>query len=198
MRQGSHWRRRWIAVIAAILILLTGFSRNFLGVHTPQDVSVGFAVAVIMICVVGAVQKKIDGNDKILDILTIVGVLAIVGAIIYITQKPSPMDYVDGVLLVDPAKMMNDSFKACGAFIGLMAGSYIERHYIRYEIPEGAKNLPILAFVGFMILFSWKVYFAPATIVAAFGGHWGNFIARCIMWFFAVAIWPVVIRKQCT
>lgn len=190
-------KRTYLAVICAVMIALTGFSRNFLGVHTPQDVIVGFTEAVIIICIVGAVQKKIDGNDKILDILSIVGVIAVIGVLIYITQKPYPMDYVDGELLVNPQKMMNDSFKACGAFTGFLAGSFIERHYIKYEIPTGSKNLPVLAFVGFLITFSWKEYIAPATVGAALGGHWGNFVARCILWFFVVAIWPVVIRKEC-
>lgn len=72
-------KRTWLAAICAGLIALTGFSRNFLGVHTPQDVLVGFTVAVIMICVVGAAQEKLDGNEKILDILTLIGVLAIIG-----------------------------------------------------------------------------------------------------------------------
>lgn len=194
------WQRKkhtYIAVISAVLLALTGFSRNYLGVHTPQDVVVGFTISVIIICIVGAVQKKIDGDDKILDILSIVGIIAVIGVLIYITQKSYPMDYVDGKLLVDPQKMMNDSFKACGAFIGFLAGSFVERHYIKYEIPTGSKNLPVLAFVGFMIVFSWKEYLAPATIVAALGGHWGNFVARCILWFFVVAIWPVVIKKEC-
>ena len=77
-----------------------------------------------------------------------------------------------------------------------MLGSYVERHYIRYEVPTGAKNLPILGFVGFLIAFSWKEYLAPATFVAALGGHWGNFVARFILWFFVVTVWPLVIRKE--
>ena len=182
-------------MICGRLIALTCFSSNFLGVHTPQDVIVGFSEALIIILFVGMAQKKINGDDKILDILSLVGVAAVIGTLIYIQVKPYPMDYADGALLVDPNKMMNDCFKACGAFLGFLAGSYIERHYIHYEIPEGAKNLPILGFVGFLIAFSWKEYFAPATIVAAFGGHWGNLIARCILWFFVVAVWPVFIRK---
>ena len=59
----------------------------------------------------------------------------------------------------------------------------------------GAKNLPILGFVGFMITFGWKEYFAPAILVTAFGGHWGNMAARFILWIFVVAVWPVCIRK---
>lgn len=188
-------RRKWVAVISAVMIALTGFSRNFLGVHTPQDVIVGFSEAVVIILLVGFVQNKIDGDNKKLDILSVLGIIAVVFALIYIQVKPYPMDYVDGVLLVDPNKMMNDCFKACGAFLGLIVGSFIERHYIHYEIPTGAKNLPILGFVGFIIVYSWKEFFAPATFVAAFGGHWGNLISRFILWFFAVAIWPMVITK---
>ena len=106
------------------------------------------------------------------------------------------MDYVDGELLVDPQKMMNDSFKACGAFTGIMIGSYIDRHYIRYEIPVGTSELPILTCVGAGIMMGWKEHFAPATVVAAFGDHWGNFIARLLMVIFALCIWPIVIRKM--
>ena len=191
----QYKKRKWLAVLCGVLLALTGFSRNFLGVHTPQDVIVGFSATLIIILIVGFVQPKIDGDDRKLDILSIAGVLGVIATIIYILVKPYPMDYVDGVLLVDPNKMMNDTFKACGAFTGLLAGSFVERHFIRYEIPTGAKNLPVLGFVGFMIAFSWKEYLAPATLVQAFGGHWGNFIARFIMWVFVVALWPLVIKK---
>lgn len=194
----AAWQRRkrtWLAVLCGVLIALTGFSRNFLGVHTPQDVIVGFSEALILILIIGAAQKKINGDERMLDILSLAGIAAVVCTIIYITMKPYPMDYVEGVLLVDPAKMMNDTFKACGAFLGLIIGSYVERHYVHYEIPAGSKNLPILGFVGFLIVFGWKEYFAPATLVAAFGGHWGHMIARFILWFFAVAIWPIFKQK---
>ncbi len=191
----QYKKRKWLAVLCGVLIALTGFSRNFLGVHTPQDVVVGFSVTLIIMLVVGYGQRKMDGDDRKLDILSIIGLLTVIATLIYIMVKPYPMDYVDGALLVDPGKMMNDTFKACGAFAGFLAGSYVERHYIHYEIPEGAKNLPILGFVGFLIAFAWKEFFAPATIVLALGGHWGNFIGRGIMWFFVIAIWPVVIKK---
>ncbi len=192
----QHKKRKGLSVFCGVMIALTGFSRNYLGVHTPQDVVVGFTEAVIVILAVGAAQRRINGNVKTLDLLTLVGFFAVAGALIYITQKPYPMDYVDGKLLVDPAKMMNDSFKSCGAFLGFLIGSCLERHYIRYEVPKGSKNLPLLGFAGFLIAFSWKEYLAPATLVAALGGHWGNFASRFILWFFVVAVWPLVIRRQ--
>ncbi len=191
-------KRRWLAVLCGVLLLLTGFSRNFLGVHTPQDVLVGMAESVIIILVVGKVQEKIDGNDRMTDILTIIGAVVVVLTLVYITVKPYPMDYVDGKLLVDPQAMMNDTFKACGAFLGFLIGSYLDRHYLKYEIPTGAAELPMLTCAGAAIMFGWKEWFAPATLEAAFGSHWGNLLARGIMVFFAMTVWPMVIRKSCT
>lgn len=190
-------KRKWLACTCVVLILLTGFSRNFLGVHTPQDVAVGMTESILLIIVINKLAGKVAGNEKLQDILTAVGLIVIVIAIAYIQLKPYPMDYdASGALLVDPQKMMNDSFKACGAFLGFLVGGYIDRHYIHYEIPVGSKNLPMLVCVGAAIALAWKELFAPATFVAAFGGHWGNFISRFILMLFALCIWPLVIRKE--
>lgn len=189
-------KRRWLAILCGVLILLTGFSRNFLGVHTPQDVIVGFTESVILIFIVGKVQSYIEDNEKLKDRLTFIGAGLVVVVLMYVMLKPYPMDYVDGVLLVDPQKMMNDMFKGCGAFLGFLVGSYIDRHYAHYEIPEASPKLPVLTCIGFAILFAWKEWFGPATIVLAFGGHWGNLIARFLMVLFAMLVWPFVIRKS--
>ncbi|SKB71531.1 PAP2 superfamily protein [Lachnospiraceae bacterium] len=191
-------RRGWLAAVCAGLLVLTCFSRNFLGVHTPQDVVVGFSSSVLLIFIIGIAEKKVGDNEKLKDMLTLLGIVSIILTIIYIKVKPYPMDYVDGALLVDPNKMMNDTFKACGGFLGFLIGSYVDRHYLNYEIPEGkaASNLPMLTAIGAGILFAWKEWFAPATIVPMLGGHWGNFIGRALMTLFALVIWPVVILNE--
>lgn len=191
-------KRRWLAVTSALLILLTGFSRNFLGVHTPQDVVVGFLESVLLIYIVSVVSKKVKGNEALIDLLTLVGMIVVFVTLAYVQLKSYPMDYdAEGALLVDPGKMMNDFFKADGAFMGFLIGSYLERHYINYKIPVGAKELPVLVCVGAGLAFAWKEFFASAIIVDFLGKHWGNFIARCIMILFVMCIWPMVITKLC-
>lgn len=190
--------RRWLAVVCIVMVLLTGFSRNFLGVHTPQDVLVATVEGIVLIAVVGFAQKALENKKKAKDILTFVGLAVMIGALLYVTLKPYPMDYdAEGKLLVEPQKMMNDCFKACGGFFGFLAGSFIERHFIHFEIPKGSARLPILGCIGFALMFAWKQLFAPAMIVAGLGGHWGNFAARFIMVMFALTIWPIVIKKIC-
>ena len=193
----NQWgKRRWLSGLCIVCILLTGFSRNFLGVHTPQDVAIGLTEGIVMILIVRKVSMVIGDNEKTCDILTLVGVLAVVAVLIYIQVKPYPMDYVNGELLVDPQKMMNDCFKACGGFLGLVLGGYVERHYIHYEIPVGYKNLPVQAGVSVALLFIWKAYFEKATIIPLLGGHWGNLISRFCMVFIALTLIPMLIMKS--
>ena len=113
----------------------------------------------------------------------------------YILLKPYPMDYVDGALLVDPQKMMNDTFKGAGGFIGLMVGSFIERHYIKYTIPRSSATLPVTVCIGTALVFIWRQYLEAITFQIWFGKHWGNFISAFILVGLAVTVYPVFIMK---
>ena len=192
----QHNKRRWLSICCGVMLALTLFSRNFLGVHTPQDVIVGFGSASILIIVVGKVYEKLDGNDKLCDTLSLIGIIVVILVIIYITVKPYPMDYVDGVLLVDPQAMMNDTFKGCGGFAGFIVGAYIERHYIHYKIPTSSPMLAPLTSVGLGIYFSWHEYVSKATVVLMFGSHWGNFLRGAIEVIFGLVIFPYFIMKM--
>lgn len=187
-------KRKWLAVLCAVMILLTMFSRNFLGVHTPQDVLVGFAETALLIVLIGKILSWMDGNEKRINIVSLAGILLVAATLVYITQKPYPMDYVDGQLLVDPQKMMNDTFKGCGGLLGLIIGSFIERRWIRYEIPAGRRELPVLAGVGLGIIFAWNEYLAGATVIPLLGKHWGGLAAGALAVIFGVAVYPAIIK----
>ena len=60
--------------------------------------------------------------------------------IICITFKPYPMDYVNGVLLVDPQRMMNDGYGDICLLIAFPVARYIEKTWIRFR-PAGLKNV---------------------------------------------------------
>ena len=108
------------------------------------------------------------------------------------------MDYVDGELLVDPQMMMKDCFGGCGGILGLLIGSYVERHYLPYEIPKGSANLALLSCIGLGILIAWDQWFAKATVVPLLGRNWGTFAAKGLIVLFALIVWPAVIKKYCS
>ena len=93
------------AILLAILVLLIAFSRNFLGVHTPQDVLVALCI---------------------------------------------PMDYVGGVLLVDPAEMRLDAYSTAGVAAGTLVGWFLEHRYVRFSTDCSAKRKAIRLVVGLL------------------------------------------------
>ena len=59
--------RRWLSVSCIVLVLLTMFSRNFLGVHTPQDVIVGCLESCLLIFIAGRLMNYLEGKEKAAD-----------------------------------------------------------------------------------------------------------------------------------
>ena len=184
---------KWLSIIFVLAIFLTMFSRNYLGVHTPQDVCVGFILGILSLYISSKLINFLENNPK-KENLTLI-ILFIIGAasLIYVNVKPYPMDYVDGKLLVDPVKMTEDAFGDIGGFLALIIAYYIERNYIKFK--ETGLNFKgiILNVIGLLIL-SWLIYSLKPIMVGMFGNHWGLLVRRVIIMFFIVVIWPFVIK----
>ena len=188
-------KRKWLAVGCIVMILLTGFSRNFLGVHTPQDVLTGMLETSLIVIIAGFIQKKADNTPGFADKISICGLVLAAGVMVYILLKSYPMDYVDGVLLVDPQKMMKDTFSGAGGLTGLIIGSYIERHHVKYTIPKGSETLPVMTCIGTAAIYIWINHFEAYTFKVWLGANWGSFTSSLIMMVLAVAVYPIFIMK---
>ena len=127
-----------VSALCIVVILVVAFSRNLLGVHTPQDVVVGLLLGVIAIVAVNAFANWIERYDALMpghnkDVLvTIIVVIICAASIAVVLLKPYPMDYVDGQLLVDPGQMQKGSFEAAGLFSGLALGWLLERRFVSF------------------------------------------------------------------
>lgn len=188
-------KRKWLSILCFAFLLLTMFSRNFLGVHTPQDVLVAATETFIIIFLFSKLNNWLEKDEKRKDILTFIAIPIIFIVIFYIINKSYPMDYVDGKLLADPIVLQIDFFASTGYFLGFLVGAFIDRHFIHYEIPQGSKNLPLLVGIGILIAMSLELYLCPAFFVVPFGAHWGSLISKMFVYIFAIAIYPPLITK---
>ncbi len=118
---------------AIVIMILIGFSRNFLGVHTPQDVVVGLISGVLVMCLAAMLMKWIDANPGKDWMVLLIGVIIAVAVAIYAGVKSYPEDYIDGKLIVDGAKMANDTFKGVGYCLGFLFGWFLERRFVKFN-----------------------------------------------------------------
>ncbi len=193
----TAWKKmRWVSVICVILFLLTGFSRNYLGVHTPQDVLVATIETVLSLILISRLFGYLDAHPEKENVVLLTSFLFGWAALAYISFKPYPMTYVEGRLLVDPQRMMNDGYADIGAFIIFPIARYIERRWIGFK-PTGFTGKGIaVCLIGLIPMWA-MVNFLIQPLDAALGSHWGHFAWEFVCVMFYVALWPAVIKAVC-
>ena len=185
--------KKFVSVILGIFLLLTAFSRNYLGVHTPQDVFVGICECVFWLIIVAKIFTYLDEHPEKENLLLLICFIVGWLGIAYITFKPYPMDYVDGKLLVDPQKMMNDGYGDICLLIVFPVARYIEKRWIGFQAP-GLKGAGLAAgIVGLIPLFLMIKFMRPA-LDGVLGTHWGHFANTFIIVLYCIALWPLVIK----
>ena len=185
--------KKFVSVILGIFLLLTAFSRNYLGVHTPQDVFVGICESVFWLIIVAKIFTYLDEHPEKENLLLLICFIVGWLGIAYITFKPYPMDYVDGKLLVDPQKMMNDGYADICLLIAFPVARYIEKRWIGFQAP-GLKGAGLAAgIVGLIPLFLMIKFMRPA-LDGVLGTHWGHFANTFIIVLYCIALWPLVIK----
>ena len=185
--------KKFVSVILGIFLLLTAFSRNYLGVHTPQDVFVGICESVFWLIIVAKIFTYLDEHPEKENLLLLICFIVGWLGIAYITFKPYPMDYVDGKLLVDPQKMMNDGYGDICLLIAFPVARYIEKKWIGFQAP-GLKGAGLAAGIAGLIPLFLMIKFMRPALDGVLGTHWGHFANTFIIVLYCIALWPLVIK----
>ena len=114
-------------------------------------------------------------------------------AIVYITFKPYPMDYVDGKLLVDPQRMMVDGYGDIALLIAFPAARYIEKRWIRFEATGVKAKGIVICSVGMILLWAMLTFLGD-PLDDMLGRCWGHFVSTTLTVFYCIAIYPLIIR----
>ncbi len=188
----KYW---WVIVFGSVMVLLTMFSRLYLGVHTPQDVLVGLLIGAVSVTITTLLFHLV-GKKKNADIIIYAcAALLVVGLLIYISLKEYPLDYDEfGKLIVDPKKMTVDGFKDPGVFFGILTGWFIERRFVKFD-NNGTKEQKVARSVlGGILYILWE------TVLV---GPLGSAVGNGIMHFFLkmstpvlfMTVYPIIFKK---
>lgn len=123
-----------LRILLGIIVFLIAFSRIFLGVHTPQDIIVGVGIGLLVMWLTGKLIFWIDDHPKKDIPVMCAGIVVAIIIAVYAALKSYPVDYdAAGKMLVDGAKMANDTYKGVGWCIGILLGWVLEKRHINFS-----------------------------------------------------------------
>ncbi len=148
-------RHRWLFAACVAVVVLVAFSRNFLGVHTPQDVIGAIVVSVLVMVAVSRVQAWVGAypvgrRDSIaLGSAVALGIAVLVFAFV----RAFPVAYAaDGTQLVNPVEMRVDMVGGVGYFLGAAVGWFCERRWVRFSTDGPTRDRVVRAAVSLALV----------------------------------------------
>lgn len=131
----------WLRILCILAFLLVGFSRMYLGCHTPKDVLVSMGISLICSCIIWHFQSfLLDDTSHIGLTSCILGIFSLAVAVYALTLHES------GTI---DTKYAADCCKAAGAGLGYAVGWYLERRYLNFDVRAGSIGIQALKlFIG--------------------------------------------------
>lgn len=187
----ARWsKNRVFRAVCIAILLLTSFSRMYLGVHTPADVGVSFLIATVLVFVFYPIVKRAaDSPKKMYLLLTIMTVISF-AFVLYANCAAIPAD-MDAENLYEGRK---NSYSLFGALLGFLLGYTLERKYVHF--PEKAvwwaQILKVV--LGLALLLAVKE--GLKLLFTAIGFTWlgSNAVRYFAMVVLASAVWPMTFR----
>ena len=176
VRKGTS---RGLRIVTLVIVALVAFSRIFLGVHTPQDILVGIGAGILVMWLTGILMSWVETHPEKDWIVVCVGIGLTAALAVYAAVKPYPEDYdANGKLIVDGAKMANDTFKAVGWVVAFLTGWVLERRFVGFSTEVSVQKKLMRAVSGLLgfyavslILMPWIKEWLPGpagTIISCF------------------------------
>jgi len=175
---------RILCIVASILV---PFSRMYLGVHTPLDVGVAIAMALVLIFVL---KPVILGKNKCVFPIFLGIMLAVsVGFLCFVELYPFPSD-------IDPHNMesgLKNAYTLLGSILGLVAVYVVDEKWLHFPTKAVWWAQVLKVAIGLGLVLAVK-----SGLKTPLEGLFGTLTGRALRYFLIVivagVIWPLTFR----
>ena len=179
--------KKIVRIIAVLIAVLVPISRMYIGVHTPLDVLVAAAMAVVLMVVLKPVVFAKDG--KYIPVLLAVMTVIAVAYLCFVEFYAFPAD-VDLHNLTSGKK---NAYTLLGSLAGMLVVYFVDEKWTRFPTKAiwWAQILKVVCGLGIVLAIKSGL---KAPLEAALGELPGRAVRYCLIVLFAGAIWPLTFR----
>ena len=181
-------KNKWIKGTCLALVILIPFSRMYVGVHTPADVLVAAAMAIVFLAVLHPVIYKNDGKN--IPVLLAVMTLLAVAFLLFVELYPFPMD----IDLHNLESGVKNAYTLLGSLVGLIIVYLVDQKYLHFDTKAVWWAQVLKVAFGLLVVLAVKSGMKTPLEVLC-GGH---MIARGLRYFLIVIVagivWPLTFK----
>lgn len=187
---GLYAKKKPLKFLCFLFIFLVGFSRMYLGCHTPQDVLVSFGVSILCVLLCYHYLYKKESFQKkeffVSIFMTLVCTILLIYTVILYKNHIIELHYAQ------------DCIKACGAGAAFAVGYYITEKWIPFTAPTSTRKRIIRFLIGISIALILQTGLKPLIGESLPA----SFIRYFIVVFWIITVYPFLFyrkaQKTCT
>ena len=180
---GASSKQLWVKILCIAGVILVPFSRMYLGVHTPQDVLVSMAIALVLIVLFDFLLRLNEKYPYVIYIVIGVMFCLIVGFMIFLYAYPFPEDVFFEENIGNYESALKNAYTMLGCVLGLLLFRIMDDKVTHYDTQAVWWAQILKLAIGLGIVMLVKEGTKP-ILDAMFGGH---LIARAVRYFLVVA-----------
>lgn len=146
-------KHKFISTLLILFVVLIGFSRNYLGVHTPQDVLASL-ITCFAVAIGGFYFIKWCNKDKkrYFYFLAVFNIVCLI-SLYYVLTKEYRIDYFNGEKIANPQRAIYSFVMYIGWIMGMINGATACKIFTPFTPKKGSiKSRICIGFVGTLIL----------------------------------------------
>ena len=182
------FRRKGVTVCCCLMIALIMMSRLYLGVHTPQDVLTSLMVGTALLYGGRGLFSQIEREPRAANAAFWCGIALAVVVAAYAEFKPYPD--MDGI-----AALVLDTYKVCGAAIGLFVGWQFEVRLVHFNTDGTLSRRALKYALGMALIGALLALKGPSAML---GDKAWAVIKYALIAFAVLGLWPMAFTKWLT
>ena len=191
-------RYRWLTAGFVCLLLLVLFSRNYLGVHTPEDVLIGFASTLGVVLLMCKIFRWTDTGDCrargrrkwLLFLISIV--ISVLSAVCFECKSYPEVRDAAGHPIADPARLVQDSSRVIGLYLGATSVMLFRHYFPGYQAENAPRNERVLMTLGAGFLMLLLHLGMPPVLSLVFPAGGAGVLSVFVMVFAVFGVFPVL------
>lgn len=190
------WSNKLVRYILIAIVLLVAFSRNYVGVHTPQDVIVSIIVGSLLIFSIDKLLKWIEAKPNRDIIFYSIAIAMTVLLFLYIHLKCCmQMETYNSVTdVINPLKMKHGVYYKLSFMIGVLTGWILEKRFVKFDILKDTKKRIIAVLVGIAGLYA-IMFLLKHICLMLFVKHIAYTIFAFIIAIYITLIYPIILKR---